>query len=76
MDELLGLTGAALIGGTLTALAVYVLAWRRDVQSFRLIIVDIAMSAALGSLNSYPITRALVEDAMVVVFGRRARLPG
>nr|WP_325168098.1 hypothetical protein [Corynebacterium macginleyi] len=52
------------------------LAWRRGVQSFRLIIVDIAMSAALGSLNSYPITRALVEDAMVVVFGRRARLPG
>lgn len=63
-----GLAGAALIGGLLTALAGYVLAWRRGVQSFRLIIVGIAMSTALGSLNSYLITRAPIEDAMVVGF--------
>ncbi|KQB83974.1 FecCD family ABC transporter permease [Corynebacterium lowii] len=62
------LAGAAVAGGLLTALAVYALAWRGGVASFRLIIVGIAVSAGLGSLNSYLITRAQVEDAMVVGF--------
>lgn len=62
------LSAAAIGGGILTALAVYLLAWQRGVQSFRLIIVGIAVSAGLGSLNSYLITRARVEDAMMVGF--------
>lgn len=59
---------AAIIGGFLTALAVYLLAYRRGVQGFRLIIVGIGVSAMLGSVNSYLITRADIDDAMAVGF--------
>ena len=59
---------AAIIGGIITAFAVYVLAWRKGMQGFRLIIVGIGISAMLSSINSYLITRADVEDAMVVGF--------
>ncbi|MEU9335649.1 iron chelate uptake ABC transporter family permease subunit [Streptomyces sp. NPDC048290] len=59
---------AAITGGLLTAGAVYLLAHRRGVQGFRLIIVGIAVSAMLGSVNSYLITRADIDDAMSVGF--------
>lgn len=59
---------AAIAGGLLTAGVVYLLAYRRGVQGFRLIIVGIAVSAMLGSINSYLITRADISDAMSVGF--------
>lgn len=60
---------AAIIGGVLTAFLVFLLARKnKSVQSFRLIIVGIGVSATLGSLNAYLITRADVEDAMMVGF--------
>lgn len=59
---------AAIAGGLITALVVYVLAYRRGIQGFRLIIVGIGVSAVLGSLNAYLITRADVHDAMSVGF--------
>ncbi|MFT4038899.1 MAG: iron chelate uptake ABC transporter family permease subunit [Thermomicrobiales bacterium] len=62
------LAGAAVIGGIATALLVYALAWRRGIQSFRLIIVGIGVSAMLGSANAYLVSRAKLEDAMVVGF--------
>lgn len=71
---LIGSTGywsiasAAVVGGLLTAFLVYILAYRRGVQGFRLIIVGIGVSAALGSINAYLITRADIADAMTVGF--------
>lgn len=62
------LASAAIIGGILTAFVVYVLAYRQGVQGFRLIIVGIGVSAMLGSINSYLITRADIDDAMAVGF--------
>ncbi|MDA3148191.1 iron chelate uptake ABC transporter family permease subunit [Leucobacter sp. UCMA 4100] len=59
---------AAMVGGLLTALIVYALSYRGGTQSFRLIIVGIGVSAMLGSINSYLITRADIEDAMSVGF--------
>ncbi|MFL1430699.1 MULTISPECIES: FecCD family ABC transporter permease [unclassified Nocardiopsis] len=59
---------AAVAGGLAAAFAVYVLAYRRGVQGFRLIIVGIAVSAMLGSVNAYLITRAELDDAMAVGF--------
>jgi len=60
---------AAIAGGIVTAFIVFMLARRnKRVEGFRLIIVGIGVSATLGSLNSYLITRADVEDAMVVGF--------
>ncbi|MFD9720275.1 FecCD family ABC transporter permease [Streptomyces sp. NPDC059076] len=60
--------GAAIVGGLGTAFLVYVLAYRRGVQGFRLIIVGIGVSAMLGSINAYLITRADLSDAMTVGF--------
>lgn len=59
---------AALIGGLLTAFVVYVLAYRGGIAGFRLIIVGIGISAMLGSINSYLLTRADIDDAMTVGF--------
>lgn len=54
----------ALAGGLLTAMIVYVLAWKGGVQGFRLIIVGIAVTAVLSSLNTYLLLRAQTEVAM------------
>ena len=55
---------AALIGGVLTALAVYLLAYKRGVQGFRLIIVGIAVSAMLASVNTWLVLTADLDTAM------------
>jgi iron complex transport system permease protein len=49
---------ASLTGGLLTALVVYLLAYRRGFQGFRLIIVGIAVSAMLAALNTWLILSA------------------
>lgn len=58
------LAGGALLGGIVTAMLVYVLAWRRGVQGFRLIVVGIAVSAMLRSINTWMILKAKLEVAM------------
>ncbi|XVU27809.1 FecCD family ABC transporter permease [Actinoplanes sp. CA-054009] len=58
------LVGGALVGGLATALAVYVLAYRRGVQGFRLIVVGIGVSAMLESLNTWLILKADLDQAM------------
>lgn len=62
------IAGAALVGGLATAAAVYLLAYRRGVQGFRLIVVGISIAAMLGAVNTYLITRADVRDAIQVGF--------
>lgn len=60
----LQLAGGALLGGILTAGVVYLLAWRRGVQGFRLIIIGIAVSAVLASLNTWLMLTANLEVAL------------
>ncbi len=55
---------ASLVGGILTASAVYMLAYRRGVQGFRLIIVGIGVSAILGAHNAWMIRQAGLQVAM------------
>lgn len=54
----------ALVGGIATALVVYALAWRGGVAGFRLIVVGIAVTALLASLNTYMLLRAKLEVAV------------
>jgi iron complex transport system permease protein len=54
----------ALVGGIGTALLVYALAWRGGVAGFRLIIVGIAVTALLASVNTYLLLRAKLEVAV------------
>lgn len=54
----------ALIGGILTATAVYLLAYRRGVQGFRLIVVGIGVAAMLSAFNAWMIREAELQVAM------------
>lgn len=66
----------ALAGGILTALAVYLLAWRRGVQGFRLIVVGIAVSAMLAALNAWMIRKADLQVAMSAALWSAGSLNG
>lgn len=60
----------ALTGGILTAGVVFVLAYRRGVQGFRLIIVGIGVSAMLSAFNTYLMLKAAPgEQLTAAVWG-------
>ncbi|MGI5467017.1 FecCD family ABC transporter permease [Streptomyces sp. CA-132043] len=50
-------------GGLATAAAVYLLAWKRGVHGYRLVLVGIGASAVLGSLTSFLFVRADIGKA-------------
>jgi iron complex transport system permease protein len=54
----------AIVGCVVTAVAVYLLAFRRGVQPFRLVLMGIGVSALLEALNSYLIYRARLNEAI------------
>lgn len=56
----------ALVGGGITAVAVYLLAYSRGVQGFRFIVVGIAVGAMLASANAWML---LVADEQVAGAG-------
>lgn len=53
----------ALLGGFATAAAVYLLAWRRGVHGYRLILVGLGVSAVLGSATGFLYIRADIGKA-------------
>jgi iron complex transport system permease protein len=53
----------ALGGALVTAVAIYVLAYRRGVSGYRLVLVGIGVGAVLTSITSYLLTRADITDA-------------
>lgn len=57
------LSVGALAGAVLSAFAIYLLAWKRGVTSYRLVLVGIGISAMLGSVTSYLLTRAEITEA-------------
>lgn len=72
----LGIAAGALVGGILTALAVYLLAYRRGSQGFRLIIVGIGISAMLAAFNHWLILRAELEAALAAAVWGAGSLNG
>lgn len=56
---------AALVGGTATALIVYLLAFRRGFTGFRLIIVGIGVASMLASANTWIILNADLNVALL-----------
>jgi iron complex transport system permease protein len=53
----------ALVGGLAAALAIYVLAYRRGVSSYRLVLIGIGIGAVLTAVTEYLLTRADIYDA-------------
>lgn len=58
-----GLPLVALVGGLLTGLAVYALAYRRGVESYRLVLVGVGVSALAGNATYWLLTVGDVNDA-------------
>jgi iron complex transport system permease protein len=56
-------TLTALAGGLISAAAIYVLAYKQGVTGYRLVLVGIGITAMLGSVTSYLLTRAEIFDA-------------
>ncbi len=63
-SAILGMTLGAMAGGLLTAVVVYLLAWRNGVETFRLIIVGIAVRALLVAGNTWLVISASLESAL------------
>ncbi|MFC4612962.1 FecCD family ABC transporter permease [Streptomyces maoxianensis] len=55
--------GGAVVGGVVTGVAVYLLAWKRGVHGYRLVLVGIGVAAMLTAANHYLLTRASLVDA-------------
>ncbi len=63
-----GVTIAAVTGGLVTAAVVYLFAYRRGVQGFRLIVVGIGVTAMLASVNTWLLLHAPTQDAISASF--------
>ena len=59
----LGLPLVAVLGAMISSAIVYGLAWRGGVDSYRLILIGIGATAALGGITSYLIAQAKITDA-------------
>ena len=66
----------ALAGGLLTALLVYLLAWRNGTAGFRLILVGIGISSVLASFNHFMVLRAELDVAMAAAVWGAGTLNG
>jgi iron complex transport system permease protein len=53
----------AVVGGLVTALLVYLLAWQKGVRGYRLVLIGIGVSAILQSVNFYLLVNASITDA-------------
>jgi iron complex transport system permease protein len=60
---LVGLPAAAMAGGVLTALTMYLLAWRGGMEGFRLVLVGIALGSLLTAVSSWLLVLADINDA-------------
>ncbi|MFE7071458.1 FecCD family ABC transporter permease [Streptomyces sp. NPDC057620] len=59
----LALSAVALSGALLTGAAVYLLAWRKGISGYRLVLVGIGIGTGLSSVVSYVMTRSDVTEA-------------
>lgn len=64
LTGVIGVAGGAVIGGVVAAVAVFLLASRRGVEGYRLLLVGVAVGAVLSAASSYLLSRIELEDAM------------
>ncbi|WP_307544898.1 iron chelate uptake ABC transporter family permease subunit [Streptomyces sp. V3I8] len=69
-------TVGALVGGLVTGLAIYLLAWKRGMHGYRLVLVGIGVSAIVTAVNGYLITKADLVDATRAVVWMTGSLNG
>lgn len=69
-------TLGALAGGLVTGFAIYLLAWKRGVHGYRLVLVGIGVSAIVTAVNGYLLTKADIVDAARAVVWMTGSLNG
>ncbi|MFC9930968.1 FecCD family ABC transporter permease [Streptomyces sp. NPDC127190] len=69
-------TLGALAGGLVTGLAIYLLAWKRGVHGYRLVLVGIGVSAIVTAVNGYLLTKADLMDAARAIVWMTGSLAG
>jgi iron complex transport system permease protein len=57
------ISGSALVGALLTALVIYLLAWRGGISGYRFVLIGIAVSQFMLSIIGYIISRAELYEA-------------
>lgn len=67
---------AAMAGGVLTALVVWLLAWRNGIETFRLIIIGIGVRAMLVAFNTWLLLQASLETAFTAGLWNAGSLNG
>jgi iron complex transport system permease protein len=72
----LAVSAFAFVGALLTALAIYLLAWKQGIAGYRLILVGIGIAAMLGAVIDYLMTRAQIWDAQVALLWLTGSLNG
>lgn len=70
------LSGAAAVSGFATGLLVYMIAWRRGVHGYRLVLAGIGIAAILTGVNGWLLTRAPLMDAARAVLWLTGSLDG
>ena len=63
-QNLTAIAMAAMAGGILTSLIVWLLAWRNGIETFRLIIIGIGVRAMLVAFNTWLLLQASLETAL------------
>ncbi|MFD9034489.1 FecCD family ABC transporter permease [Streptomyces sp. NPDC059567] len=56
-------SGGAVVGALITGVAIYLLAWKRGIHGYRLVLVGIGAAAMLTAVIHYLITKANLVDA-------------
>jgi iron complex transport system permease protein len=72
----LALAAGAVVGGLVTGVVIYALAWRHGIHGHRLVLVGIGVAAILTGVNGYLITRAQIPDAARAVLWLTGSLDG
>ncbi|MFB6709899.1 FecCD family ABC transporter permease [Streptomyces sp. NPDC056333] len=68
--------GGAVVGGLVTGIVVYLLAWKRGMHGYRLVLVGIGSAAMLTAAAQYLITKADLVDATRAVVWMTGSLDG
>ncbi|MEV4949448.1 iron chelate uptake ABC transporter family permease subunit [Streptomyces sp. NPDC053755] len=74
--DALAAAGGAVVGGLVTGAAIYLLAWKRGVHGYRLVLVGIGAAAMLTAVIHYLITKADLVDATRAVVWMTGSLDG
>ncbi|MFI1563346.1 FecCD family ABC transporter permease [Streptomyces sp. NPDC020490] len=69
-------TLGALVGGLATGLALHLLAWKRGVHGYRLVLVGVGVSAVVTAVNGYLLTVSDIVDAARAVVWMTGSLDG